>query len=159
MIRLCQKRDFNAIYSIINNSAEVYKGVIPEDRWKEPYMTREELKNEIQEGVIFWGYELGSELVGVMGIQNVENVSLIRHAYVLKNKRNMGIGGALLNFLRKQTSRPIFIGTWADAAWAISFYKKHGFTLLSTEEKERLLRKYWSVPERQIESSVVLAMR
>lgn len=157
MIRKCTECDFDAIYSIINDSAKVYKGFIPPDRWKDPYMTIDELKHEIQQDVIFWGYEEDNKLVGVMGIQYVQNVTLIRHAYVLTVNRNKGIGGKLLTFLRRQTDRPIFIGTWADAKWAVSFYQKHGFTLVPTEEKNRLLKKYWSVPDRQIETSVVMA--
>lgn len=147
------------IYSIINDAAGVYKGVIPADRWKEPYMSKDELRHEMDEGVIFWGYEVDNELAGVMGIQHVQDVTLIRHAYVRTVKRNRGIGGELLSFLRKQTTRPILIGTWADAVWAIRFYEKHGFRLVSPEEKERLLKKYWSVPDRQIETSVVLEER
>jgi N-acetylglutamate synthase-like GNAT family acetyltransferase len=145
------------IYEIINDAAQAYREVIPVDRWKEPYMSKDELRREIDEGVIFWGYEEDGELVGVTGIQHVQDVTLIRHAYVRTAKRNQGIGGKLLAHLRKQTTRPILIGTWADAVWAIRFYEKHGFRLVSSEEKERLLRKYWSVPERQIETSVVLA--
>jgi len=108
---------------------------------------------------VFWGYEEGGELIGVMGIQHVQDVTLIRHAYVRTAKRNRGIGGELLSTLRGQTTRPILVGTWADAVWAIRFYEKHGFRLVPPEEKDRLLRRYWSVPERQIESSVVLADR
>ena len=127
------------------------------DRWKEPYMSKDELRHEMDEGVIFWGYEEGVELIGVMGIQQVQDVTLIRHAYVRTARRNQDIGGKLLAFLREQTARPILIGTWADAVWAIRFYEKHGFRLVSTEEKKRLLKKYWSIPERQVQTSVVLA--
>lgn len=157
MIRPCNNNDFDIIYSIINDAAGVYKGIIPVDRWKEPYMSKAELRHEMGEGVVFWGYETNNELVGVMGIQRVNDVTLIRHAYVRTVKRNQGIGGKLLSFLREQTTRPILIGTWADAVWAIRFYEKHGFRLVSPEEKDRLLKKYWSVPDRQIETSVVLA--
>ena len=157
MIRQCDDSEFEMIYEIINDAAQAYKGVIPVDRWKEPYMSKDELRHERDEGVIFWGYEEDGELVGVTGIQHVQDVTLIRHAYVRTAKRNQGIGGKLLSHLRKQTTRPILIGTWADAVWAIRFYEKHGFQLVSSEEKDRLLRKYWSVPERQIETSVVLA--
>ena len=159
MIRECHDGDVAVVYTIINEAAEVYQGVIPEDRWKEPYMPKSELQNEIKEGVVFWGYEEDGQLVGVMGIQPVEDVTLIRHAYVRPANQGQGIGGTLLAALRLQTSRPMLIGTWADAAWAIRFYVKHGFRLLSPEEKERLLRRYWSIPERQIETSVVLADR
>jgi N-acetylglutamate synthase-like GNAT family acetyltransferase len=157
MIRQCDDSEFEMIYEIINDAAQAYEGIIPADRWKEPYMSKSELRHEIDAGVIFWGYEKDGALVGVTGIQHVQDVTLIRHAYVRMAKRNQGIGGKLLSHLREQTTRPILIGTWADAVWAIRFYEKHGFRLVSSEEKERLLRKYWSVPERQIETSVVLA--
>ena len=159
MIRRCDYADFEAIYLIINDAAEAYRGVIPPDCWKVPYMTREELQHEIREGVEFWGYECESELVGVMGIQHVEDVALIRHAYVRTAKRNRGIGTALLSSVRQQTASPTLVGTWADASWAIRFYENYGFQLVSTEEKDRLLRKYWSIPPRQVETSVVLADR
>jgi N-acetylglutamate synthase-like GNAT family acetyltransferase len=159
MIRQCDSSDFETIYAIINEAAQVYNGVIPADRWKEPYMSRDELRHEMDEGVVFWGYEEGDQLVGVMGIQHVRDVTLIRHAYVRTAKQNQGIGGRLLSSLREQTSRPILVGTWADATWAIRFYEKHDFRLVSPEEKDRLLRRYWSIPERQIETSVVLADR
>jgi GNAT superfamily N-acetyltransferase len=145
------------IYQIINDAAQAYKGVIPEDCWKEPYMSKDELRHEMDEGVVFWGYEEDGELVAVTGIQYVQDVTLIRHAYVRTAKRNQGIGGRLLSYLRKQTTRPILIGTWADAVWAIRFYEKHGFRLVSSEVKDRLLGEYWSIPARQIETSVVLA--
>jgi len=156
MIRRCEETDFDAIYEIINEAAEVYKGIIPADRWKEPYMPRDELRHEIDADVQFWGYEEGGELLGVMGIQDVLDVTLIRHAYVRTAQQNKGIGGRLLSHLRTLTSRPILLGTWADATWAIRFYEKHGFRLVTPEEKDRLLRKYWSIPDRQIETSVVL---
>lgn len=157
MIRCCKDKDFEVIYEIINDAAKAYKGVIPADRYKEPYMTKDELKSEIEAGVVFWGYEENNELVGVMGIQEVKDVTLIRHAYVRTAKQNQGIGGKLLSHLLEQTNKPVLIGTWADAGWAIRFYEKHGFRLVSSEDKDRLLRKYWSIPERQIETSVVLA--
>ena len=157
MIRRCDNKDFEMIYAIINDAAEVYKGVIPEDRWKDPYMPREELQHEIDEGVVFRGYEEDGLLVGVMGIQDVQDVTLIRHAYVRTARQNRGIGEKLLFHLREKTTRPILIGAWADAIWAIRFYEKHGFRRVSLEEKHRLLWKYWSIPERQVETSVVLA--
>jgi N-acetylglutamate synthase-like GNAT family acetyltransferase len=157
MIRRCDNKDFEMIYAIINDAAEVYKGVIPEDRWKTPYMPREDLQHEIDEGVVFRGYEEDGLLVGVMGIQDVQDVTLIRHAYVRTARQNRGVGEKLLSHLRKNTSRPILIGAWADALWAIRFYEKHGFRRVSLEEKHRLLKKYWSIPERQVETSVVLA--
>lgn len=157
MIRQCNSDDFETIYEIINDAALAYKGIIPEDRWKEPYMPRDELRHEIDEGVNFWGYEEDGKLKGVMGIQDVQDVTLIRHAYVRTAERNKGIGSKLFLHLRRITDRSILIGTWADAVWAIRFYEKHGFRLVSTEEKNRLLRKYWRIPERQVETSVVLA--
>ena len=157
MIRPCEADDLETIYEIVNDAAQVYKGVIPADRWHEPYMPREELEHEIDDGVRFWGYEENGELVGVMGIQDVQDVTLIRHAYVRTARRGQGIGGRLLAHLRTLTDRPILIGTWAAAIWAIRFYEKHGFRLVTEEEKNRLLKKYWSIPERQVETSVVLA--
>jgi GNAT superfamily N-acetyltransferase len=156
MIRRCDRLDFELIWSIINDGAQVYKGIIPADRWTEPYMSREKLRHEIDDGVVFWGYAESERLVGVMGIQQVQDVTLIRHAYVLTSSQNRGVGGKLLSHLREQTSQPILIGTWADAVWAIRFYERHGFQVVGPVEKDRLLRKYWSVPERQIETSVVL---
>ena len=157
MIRQCDNSEVELIYSIINDAAEVYRGVIPGDRWKEPYMSKDELQHEIDQGVVFWGYEQDGELVGVMGIQHLQDVTLIRHAYVRVANQNQGIGGKLLSSLRQQATRPLLVGTWAHALWAIRFYENHGFQLVSWEEKERLLRKYWSIPERQVETSVVLA--
>jgi GNAT superfamily N-acetyltransferase len=157
MIRKCDDTDFEVIYEIVNDGAQAYKGVIPADRLKEPYMDREELRHEIDAGVEFWGYEEAGELLGVMGIQHVLDVTLIRHAYVQTARQKRGIGGKLLLHLRTMTSRPILIGTWADASWAIRFYEKHGFRVVTVEEKNRLLKKYWSIPDRQIETSVVLS--
>ena len=159
MLRPCDKNDFDRIYSIVNDAAIAYKGVIPEDRWNEPYMSRDELQHEIDQDVLFWGYEVDGEIVGVMGIQHVQDVTLIRHAYVRTANQKQGIGEKLLLELRRQTDRPILIGTWADAVWAIRFYEKHGFQRVSTTDKERLLEKYWSIPKRQVETSVVLADR
>lgn len=157
MIRRCKENETDDIYDIINDAARAYKGVIPADRLKDPYMSMDELRHEINDGVEFWGYDQDGELVGVMGIQNVKDVTLIRHAYVRTIKRNRGIGAALLSFLRTLTSRRILIGTWADADWAVRFYEKHGFRTVSPEEKDRLLKTYWSIPGRQVETSVVLA--
>lgn len=159
MIRQCDEKDFNSIYSIINDAALAYKGVIPQDRWKEPYMSEDYLRRELDSGVVFYGYEETGELLGVMGIQHVRDVTLIRHAYVRTVQRNKGIGGKLLSHLKKMTDRPVLIGTWADAVWAVRFYQKHGFRMVSAEEKNMLLKKYWSIPERQVETSVVLAER
>jgi GNAT superfamily N-acetyltransferase len=157
MIHQCKTEEFEKIYEVINDAASVYKGIIPPDCWKEPYMSKEELQNEIQEGVVFWGYYKEDKLLGVMGIQPVQDVTLIRHSYVRSTKQNQGIGGKLLSRLRKETSLPILIGTWAAAVWAIRFYEKHGFKLISREEKDQILTRYWSIPERQISNSVVLA--
>ncbi len=156
-IRPCNDGDFEAIYSIINDAAQAYRGVIPEDRWHEPYMPRKELRHEIESGVRFWGYVEDGELLGVMGIQDVQDVTLIRHAYVRTVHRSKGIGGKLLCELRRLTPRPILIGTWAAATWAIRFYERHGFRQVSVDEKNRLLKKYWTIPDRQVETSVVLA--
>ena len=156
MIRECLEDDFEAIYEIINDAAQAYRGIIPPDRWRDPYMPREELREEISAGVAFLGYEKEGELAGVMGTQDVQDVTLIRHAYVRTALRNQGIGGELLGQIMDGATRPVLIGTWADAFWAIRFYERHGFTVVSPEEKERLLRKYWSVPDRQIVTSVVL---
>jgi GNAT superfamily N-acetyltransferase len=157
MIRKCNDSDFETVFEIINDGAQAYQGVIPADRLREPYMDKDELRHEIDAGVEFWGYEEAGELLGVMGIQHVLDVTLIRHAYVRTARQNKGIGGKLLLHLRTMTSRPILIGTWADASWAIRFYEKHGFRVVTVEEKNRLLKKYWSIPDRQIETSVVLA--
>ena len=157
MIRPCTEADFPAILDIINDAAQAYRGVIPADCWHEPYMEDAELARQIESGVEFWGYVLRDALSGVMGIQHVRDVTLIRHAYVRTILRNSGIGTALLMHLRTLTAKPILIGTWAAADWAIRFYEKHGFALIGNEEKNVLLQKYWSIPQRQAETSVVLA--
>lgn len=157
MIRRCDERDFKLIWAIINDGARAYKGIIPEDRWTEPYMSREELQHEIDEGVVFWGYEENGTLVGVMGLQHVQDVTLIRHAYVLTNRQNRGIGGRLLSHLRELAKGAVLIGTWTDAVWAIRFYERHGFQIVDSQEKDRLLKQYWKIPRHQMETSVVLA--
>lgn len=157
MIRRCTEADFEAIYAIVNQAAQAYRGVIPPDRWHDPYMPREELSREIAAGVIFSGFERDGVLEGVMGLQPVKDVALIRHAYVRPEAQRSGVGGGLLAALRAETARPILIGTWAAAAWAVRFYRKHGFTLVEGDAKNELLRTYWNVPPRQIETSVVLA--
>ncbi len=159
MIRHCSDADFEALFSVINDAAEAYRGVIPRDCWKEPYMSREYLHHELDDGVAFWGYEEDGQLVGVMGIQHVQDITLIRHAYVRTDLQGQGIGGKLITFLYEQTDRPVLVGTWAAAQWAIQFYEKHGFRLVPTEEKNRLLNKYWKIPRRQTETSVVLVDR
>ena len=157
MIRQCHQKDFETLYSIINEAAQKYKGVIPDDCWKIPYMSKNELTHEIDAGVVFWGFEAEGQLVGVMGIQKIKDVTLIRHAYVRPAQQNQGIGKKLLDALCRQSDRPMLIGTWADAAWAIRFYEKHGFKQVPLREKARLLDKYWSISARQVETSVVLA--
>lgn len=157
MIRPCNENDFQSLYDIINDAAQAYKGVIPEDRWHEPYMAAHALRREIRAGVAFHGYERDGLLAGVMGIQPVRDVTLIRHAYVRTHLRRAGIGGALLARLLPLAASPVLIGTWAAADWAVHFYEKHGFTLVSPGEKSRLLKTYWDIPERQVETSVVLA--
>jgi GNAT superfamily N-acetyltransferase len=159
MIRMCSREDFDQIHAIVNDGAQAYKGIIPADRWSEPYMSSEHLRHEIASGVVFHGYEEESsgELGGVMGIQDVRDVTLIRHAYVRTAYQKQGIGARLLAHLRKLTGRPILIGTWADASWAIRFYERHGFEVVSPEEKTNLLKRYWTIPDRQVETSVVLA--
>jgi GNAT superfamily N-acetyltransferase len=157
MIRRCSQADFEVIHEIVNDGAQAYKGVIPDDCWTEPYMSKDELQHEIDDGVSFWGYEDRGNLQAVMGIQPVQDVTLIRHAYVRSSGQRQGIGARLLTHLRTLTDGPVLIGTWADAAWAIQFYEKHGFRLLSPELKDRILKRYWKIPERQAETSVVLA--
>lgn len=157
MIRRCEENDFDAILAIVNEAARAYDGVIPADRYHEPYMPAEELRGEIDARVEFWAWEEDGAVLGVMGIQDVKDVTLIRHAYVRKAAQRRGIGARLLAHLRAQTTRPLMIGTWADAAWAIRFYKMHGFECAPAAQKAALLCRYWSVPERQIETSVVLA--
>jgi N-acetylglutamate synthase-like GNAT family acetyltransferase len=157
MIRKAVTSDFEAIYRIINDAAVAYKGVIPDDRWHEPYMSRSELQEQVEDGVDFSCFCEDAEILGVMGIQDRKDVFLVRHAYVMTAWRNKGIGSQLLEKLARRCPKPILIGTWKAASWAIGFYMKHGFTLVSGEEKEILLRKYWRIPERQVETSVVLA--
>jgi N-acetylglutamate synthase-like GNAT family acetyltransferase len=156
-IRRCDDSDFDPILAIINDGAQAYKGIIPADRWTEPYMSKEKLQHEIDAGVTFSGFEINGELVGVMGLQHVQDVTLIRHAYVRTANQKQGIGVHLLSHLRELTHRPVLIGTWADATWAIRFYERYGFEEVGSEEKTHLLKKYWSIPDRQIETSVVLA--
>ena len=159
MIRPCTDSDVSKIYTIVNDAALAYKGVIPADRWHEPYMPLEELKEEIAAGVSFWCYENDGQLVGVMGTQPVKEVTLIRHAYVKTTMRNQGIGGKLLTYLLHLLEGRILVGTWKAADWAIRFYEKHGFELVSEDEKNRLLKTYWNIPARQVETSVVLVYK
>jgi len=155
-IRVCTHDDFDAVHMVINDGAQAYRGIIPQDRWKEPYMGRNELGEEIAQGVQFWGFEASGRLVGVMGIQDRGEVSLFRHAYVITGMQGSGIGSMLVEHLKKLSQKPVLVGTWADASWAVRFYEKHGYNLVSPDEKDRLLKQYWSIPERQIETSVVL---
>lgn len=142
---------------MINAAAEAYRGVIPPDRWHEPYMPGAELDEAVSSGVVFWGFEIEGELTGVMGIQPVGDVELIRHAYVVPARQGCGIGGALLEHLMRRRTCQVLVGTWAAAEWAIRFYRRHGFSLVAPERTAELLRRYWSIPPRQIETSVVLA--
>ena len=157
-IRHCRDDEREAILAIVNDAAEAYRGVIPADRWHEPYMPADELAREIEAGVVFWGYEDGGELLGVMGIQDVGEVDLIRHAYVAPGRQRRGVGSALLERLAGSAERPMLVGTWAAAEWAIDFYRRHGFELVPRERTAELLRRYWSIPDRQIETSVVLEL-
>ena len=157
MIRVCGKIDVEVICNIINDSAQAYRGVIPPDRWHEPYMPLDELKREIAAGVKFLGYQDDTGLVGVMGTQPVKDVMLIRHAYVRMARRREGIGSALLTACVDRSEAPVLIGTWTAATWAIDFYRKHGFSVIDREKKNRMLEIYWSIPERQIETSVIMA--
>src|SRR5437016_9516747 len=156
-IRLCRDSDRAAILAIINRAAEAYRGVIPADRWHEAYMSGHGLDNEIAAGVVFWGYEADKGLTGVMGLQSVRDVDLIRHAYVLPGAQRRGVGGALLGHMRQLSPRRILVGTWEAADWAIRFYRRHGFELVAPARKIVLLKTYWNIPDRQIEVSVVLA--
>ncbi len=156
-IRLCRDDERDDILTVVNTAAEAYRGVIPPDRWHDPYMGPAELDGEIAAGVAFWGYEDGGGLIGVMGAQPAGAVDLIRHAYVLPGRQGQGIGGALLVHLRGLSARRMLVGTWADAGWAIDFYACHGFEQVTPERKTELLQTYWTIPERQIETSVVLA--
>jgi N-acetylglutamate synthase-like GNAT family acetyltransferase len=157
VIRRCTDSDFHTIFEIINDAASAYKGVIPQDRWHEPYMSQAQLQFEIEDGVVFWGLEIEGKLAGIMGIQDRGDITLIRHAYVRSSLRNTGIGTRLLKHLEPMSDKPILMGTWAAADWAVAFYLKNGYRQVSAEEKNRLLQKYWSIPERQVETSVVLA--
>ncbi len=156
-IRPCRRDERPIIAEIVNAAAEAYRGVIPADRWHDPYMSLLELDSEISAGVAFWAYENEDEVIGVMGIQPVRDVDLIRHAYVRPGSQRRGVGAALISHTRSLSSRRMLVGTWAAAAWAIAFYQRHGFVPASPEQKTALLKTYWTIPERQIETSVVLA--
>ncbi|HEY0529464.1 MAG TPA: GNAT family N-acetyltransferase [Gemmatimonadaceae bacterium] len=156
-IRQSEATDFQLILSLINDAAQVYRGIIPGDRWHDPYMPADELSHEIAEGVVFWVAEDDGDVLGVMGVQDRGDVTLVRHAYVSPTQQRKGIGVKLLRHIEGLTTKPILIGTWADASWAIDFYRRNGFTLISRDDTPRLLKTYWAIPERQIETSVVLA--
>jgi GNAT superfamily N-acetyltransferase len=158
-VRLCRKDERSVIAGIINAAAEAYRGVIPADRWHDPYMSLPELDAEVSAGVVFWACEGESEgeVIGVMGIQPVRDVDLIRHAYVRPGTQRRGVGAELIRHIQSLSSRQLLVGTWAAATWAIAFYQRHGFVLVSPEQKSALLKTYWTIPERQIETSVVLA--
>ena len=155
-VREVRSDERDALLEIVNDAAQAYRGVIPADRWHEPYMPRAELEAEIADGVEFWGAEQGGRLLGVMGIQDRGEVALVRHAYVATVAQRQGVGQSLLRHLRRLVRKPMLVGTWAAAGWAIEFYRRNGFALVPDERKDALLRKYWSIPERQIETSVVL---
>jgi GNAT superfamily N-acetyltransferase len=155
-VRRCRSDETPTILAIVNAAAEAYRDVIPADRWHDPYMPAEQLARDVAAGVEFWGYELDGQLIGVMGIQPVRDVDLIRHAYVRPGSQRLGVGAALIAHLRALSTRRLLVGTWADAAWAIRFYQREGFTLVSRPETAALLKSYWDIPERQIETSVVL---
>lgn len=159
LIRQSEDADLARIFEIINQAAQAYRGVIPADRWHEPYMPMHDLQRDIAQGVTFWVAEDEGTLLGLMGIQDRGAVALVRHAYVVPSTQRKGVGTQLLRHVQRLVHKPILIGTWADAAWAIDFYRRNGFTLVSDDEKERLLRTYWSIPDRQIQTSVVLADR
>jgi GNAT superfamily N-acetyltransferase len=156
VIRRCRDEETSTILAIVNAAAEAYRSVIPADRWHDPYMPRAQLDRDMAAGVEFWGYELHGELIGVMGIQPVRDVDLIRHAYVKPGSQRLGVGAALIAHLRGLSARRLLVGTWADAAWAIRFYQREGFALVSPPQAAVLLKSYWDIPERQIETSVVL---
>ena len=159
MIRRSEDADLEAMLAIVNDAAQSYRGVIPADRWHEPYMPRRELVKEIGDGVVFWVAEEDGRLAGVMGIQDRGDVALVRHAYVAPALQRKGVGAQLLRHVEGLTGKPILIGTWASASWAIAFYRRNGYTLLTGRQKDNLLRRYWTIPERQVETSVVLADR
>jgi GNAT superfamily N-acetyltransferase len=157
LIRKIRQADLGAALAIVNEAAQAYRGVIPADQWRDPYMPPDELEREIADGVIFWVAEEDGRLSGVMGIQDKGEVALVRHAYVASSVQRKGVGTRLLRHVEGLTGKPVLIGTWADASWAIEFYRRNGFTLVPSRLKDSLLQRYWSIPARQVETSVVLA--
>jgi N-acetylglutamate synthase-like GNAT family acetyltransferase len=156
-IRPSRAADLPAMLAIVNDAAQAYRGVIPADRWHEPYMPAEELNAEIADGVAFWVAEDAGRLLGVMGIQDKGEVALVRHAYVAPGAQKQGVGTNLLRHVQGLARKPVLVGTWAAASWAIEFYRRNGFTVVPQPDKDALLRRYWSIPARQVETSVVLA--
>jgi GNAT superfamily N-acetyltransferase len=158
MIQPCTNNDFDTIATIINEAANAYKGAIPADCWHEPYMTDSALKSEIEAGVNFFGWYGSDGLAGIMGLQKVKDAALIRHAYVHSSHQGKGIGSALLNELtgKMKEKTKILVGAWANATWAIRFYQRQGFRMVSELEKDILLQTYWNISKRQAETSVVL---
>jgi len=159
VIRPCREEEREAIFDIVNQAAEAYRDVIPADRWHEPYMPLEQLDGEIAAGVVFWGHERDGRLTGVMGIQRVRDVQLIRHAYVLPSEQGSGVGRELIEHLVERADAPLLVGTWGAATWAIRFYERNGFELVTPQRKDELLRAYWDIPARQVDTSVVLELR
>ena len=156
-IRKARASETPAILAIINAAAIAYRGVIPADRWHEPYMPPNELAKEIADGIVFWVAEEDGRIEAVMGMQDKGDVALVRHAYVAPGVQRKGLGTKLLRHVQGLSDKPFLIGTWAAASWAIGFYIRNGFTILPDADKDDLLGKYWSVPARQAETSVVLA--
>jgi len=157
MIRPCEPAELDDICALVNDAAAAYRGVIAGDCWKEPYMSADELRRDIADAVKFWGSYVDGRLVAVMGLQPVGDVALVRHAYTRTANQGAGLGAALLTRLRQETDRPLLVGTWKAATWAIRFYEARGFRLVTAPQKDALLRRYWSVPARQMDESVVLA--
>lgn len=158
-IRQATSADHRQLLAIINDAAQAYRGIIPADRWHDPYMPEQEFAHEIGSGIVFWVADEDGQLLGVIGLQDKGAVALVRHAYVATTVQRRGVGTKLLRHVEALTDKPILIGTWADASWAIDFYQRNGFSLVPPPHKERLLRTYWTIPQRQIETSVVLADR
>ena len=159
-VRPCGDQEIESILGIINDAAQAYRGAIPPDRWHDPYMSEAELRRDMSAGVEFWGCEIDGKLVGVMGMQRVQDADLIRHAYVLPGHQRHGVGGILIDHLRQRSKRRMLVGTWADATWAVKFYQRNDFELIaSREQRVELLKRYWTIPDRQVETSIVLELK